>query len=323
MSNRSQPVVSVCIITYNHEKYIKECLDSIVAQKGYVNFEIVIRDDGSTDDTLLIIESYQKRYPHLFNVLDSSLNIGANKNILRVFSACRGKYIAICEGDDFWVDDFKLEKQVRLLDCNSDCSMLIHPCLEVNGLSKKVGYLKQRNKFTAQDIVNVSGQFAPSASYFFKREVLDDIPSWFAELPIGDFFIELYAQKSGLCLYSSDVVCAYRTFSSGSWSDDIRSGKYLAFINRYKIIIEALKVAKDDFKIDFSKKESSLNISIAYLMLLAKDYEGFSEYLSIANGVRRDVTVTQKLMTKISLFPRLLRFLFVLKYKAFNFMRLR
>ncbi|MDO8254150.1 glycosyltransferase [Shewanella algae] len=323
MANSNQPLVSVCIITYNHEKYIEQCLDSIVSQRTEFSFEIVIRDDGSNDRTLKIIELYQKRYPHLFNVLDSKVNLGANKNILQVFSACAGKYVAICEGDDFWVDEFKLHKQVRLLECNLDCSLLIHPCYEVNGLSKKIGYLKSKSKFTAQDIVDVSGQFAPSASYFFRSTVLNDIPAWFSDLPIGDFFIELYAQKSGLCLYNADVVCAYRTFSSGSWSDDIRTGKHLLFIERYKLILEALEFAKADFRIDFSKKESSLNVSIAYLMLLARNYKGFYEYLTIANAIKTDVTTTQKLMSYMISFPRFLRLLFLCKYKVFNFLRLR
>ncbi|MBE3869152.1 glycosyltransferase [Vibrio parahaemolyticus] len=94
--------VSVCVITYNHEMYISECLASLVSQKTSFKYEIVIRDDCSQDSTLSIIKDYKEKYPELIRLLDSSENVGGSKNSMMVFSAAEGEYISWCEGDDFF-----------------------------------------------------------------------------------------------------------------------------------------------------------------------------------------------------------------------------
>lgn len=110
--------VSACIITYNHEKYIRECLEGAINQIIDYEYEIVISDDKSSDNTLQICLEYASKYPNLIRILPSEFNLGMIGNWIKSISNCKGKYIALCEGDDYWTDPLKLKKQVDFLEEN-------------------------------------------------------------------------------------------------------------------------------------------------------------------------------------------------------------
>lgn len=120
LQSEKEMKISVCVLTYNQEGYIKQCIESILAQISTFDFEIVISDDCSTDNTLTILYEYSRRYPYLVKVLSGSTNIGIAKNYQRAMYACSGEYIAMCEGDDYWCDNYKLQKQVEFLEKNGD-----------------------------------------------------------------------------------------------------------------------------------------------------------------------------------------------------------
>ncbi len=118
------PLVSVEMITYNHEPYIREAIECVLAQKTTFPFELVIGEDCSTDGTRNIVFYYQKRYPDIIRVITSDQNVGAKKNGRRAFQACRGKYIAYCEGDDFWHRNDKLQLQVDYMESHPECGLV-------------------------------------------------------------------------------------------------------------------------------------------------------------------------------------------------------
>lgn len=112
----SEPLVSVIVITYNQEVYIEQTIDGILAQQCDFPFELIIGEDKSQDRTLEICVNYQKRYPQIVRIVTWHENVGLNANLLRVWGRARGKYLALCEGDDYWIDPAKLAKQVTLMD---------------------------------------------------------------------------------------------------------------------------------------------------------------------------------------------------------------
>src|SRR5271157_2282730 len=111
-------LVSVFMITYNHEKFVGQAIESIVTQKVNFDFELIIGEDCSTDNTLDICNKYAKQYPDIIKLFPSEKNYGMMGNTVRVLYACTGKYIAMCEGDDYWCDPYKLQKQIDFLEAN-------------------------------------------------------------------------------------------------------------------------------------------------------------------------------------------------------------
>ena len=123
------PLVSVVCTTYNHEKYIRQCLDGFVMQKTTFPIEIIVHDDASTDDTVRIVKEYEEKYPNLFNNIYRTENwYSRGKDIWGYLfdQKARGKYIALCEGDDYWIDPYKLQKQVDFLEGHPEYSMCFH-----------------------------------------------------------------------------------------------------------------------------------------------------------------------------------------------------
>lgn len=119
-----RPLVSVLMITYNHADYLAEAIEGVLAQKCNFPFELIIGEDASTDATLDVAIDYQKRYPHLIRVIHSRKNVGMNQNTLRILARARGKYVAYCEGDDFWCARDKLEKQVALIESDDQIGIV-------------------------------------------------------------------------------------------------------------------------------------------------------------------------------------------------------
>jgi len=118
------PIVSVKMITYNHEPFIAQAIEGVVKQETKYPFELNIGEDCSTDGTMGIILEYQKKYPDIIRIITSDQRVGMMKNSYRTANSCRGKYIAFCEGDDYWTDRYKLQKQLDFLENNQDCGMV-------------------------------------------------------------------------------------------------------------------------------------------------------------------------------------------------------
>jgi glycosyltransferase involved in cell wall biosynthesis len=126
MSDNINPLVSVCMITYNHSDLIAQAMEGVLMQKTSFTVELVISDDCSTDNTKKIIEEYKVKYPSLIKPNYNDSNLGLAKNFSQTLNKCKGKYIAICEGDDFWTDTLKLAKQIEFLESNPDCVIASH-----------------------------------------------------------------------------------------------------------------------------------------------------------------------------------------------------
>ena len=143
MDNNKKPLVSICCITYNQEKYIAQCLDGFIIQKVDFSFEIVISDDCSTDNTKKIIDTYVSKYPAIFKDVSPSKNLGSTKNFYHVLEKASGKYIAYCEGDDYWIDENKLQMQVDFLETNPEYGICY---------TKAKQYIQSKQKFNKKSV---------------------------------------------------------------------------------------------------------------------------------------------------------------------------
>ena len=205
------PKISVCIITYNHESYIRECLEGAISQKLNCEYEIVIGDDLSTDKTRDICNEYQLIYPSIIRLLPSNTNLGMMGNWLRTSSECKGKYIAVCEGDDFWNDPNKLQIQFDLMERNSDYSFTFHS-VEVNNEIESVSYkysLPKKNILSFNDILRK--HYIPTCSLFYRTEMLTKpLPDFLINCLMGDLPNELILASRGDAFYLDRKMATYR-----------------------------------------------------------------------------------------------------------------
>lgn len=130
---KNNPLVSVCVTTYNHAPYLEKAVESFLAQRCDFGVEIILSDDCSSDSTLEICRSYAERYPDVVRVLSSEQNVGMRANYRRTLEAARGKYVALCDGDDWWCDEHKLARQVEVLEADSECGLCYTRSRRVQG----------------------------------------------------------------------------------------------------------------------------------------------------------------------------------------------
>ncbi|WP_113719997.1 glycosyltransferase family 2 protein [Aeromonas salmonicida] len=222
--SKEQPVrVSVCCITYKQEQYISQAIDSFLMQKTTFPFEIIIGEDCGGDDTLSILSKYQARYPNLIKVITSEDNVGANANLLRVFGVAKGDYIAICEGDDYWIDKLKIQKQYDILNSKIGIDLCFTSAYKLSVDGMLYDYASSHTlikTYDLKDIIRGGGGFMPTASLMFKYDVIREIPDWFVSAPIGDFYLQVWCSLSNGAIFIPDKTCVYRLNSVGSWSNE-------------------------------------------------------------------------------------------------------
>jgi glycosyltransferase involved in cell wall biosynthesis len=229
----NEPLVSISCTTYNHEKYIGDALDSFLMQKTDFDFEILIHDDASTDGTAYIIRDYEKKYPNIIKPIYQSEN-QYSKGIQRMFYTFNdhralGKYIALCEGDDYWTDSYKLQKQVDYMRKKPECSMCIHSADIVNGDKKlqgiKVRPYKESRIVSVDDLIMGGGGFCATASIMYCKKAFENLPQFFIDAHVGDFPLQLILANKGQVYYMDECMCAYRVGVPGAWTTNLNSGK--------------------------------------------------------------------------------------------------
>ena len=205
-------VVSIRCITYNHEPYIRQCLDGFVMQKTNFCFEAIVHDDASTDGTATIIQEYAEKYPDIIKpIFETENKFSKHDGSLRMImnKACMGKYIAICEGDDFWIDPYKLQKQVDYLEKHPDCVACFHNArVQYKDHVSLFNDLQENHHPSTEDIIKRRWFIAtPTLMY---RNIIHDLPQWSWDVVNGDYLIELFLAKEGEFYYMDDVMSVYR-----------------------------------------------------------------------------------------------------------------
>lgn len=225
MKDERPVVVSVKCATYNHAPYIRQCLDGFVMQKTNFRFEAIVHDDASTDGTTEIVREYAYKYPDIIKPMYEEEN-QYSRNLTAMNDAINkklvGKYIAICEGDDYWTDPFKLQKQVDYLESHHECSLCFHPNYRLfpEGNKKINAPKKKKEKYNSKDVILGGGGFMATSAMLFPRQyyLMDkDRPDFFKSSPIGDVPLRLFLASKGSIGYIDDVMSVYRR-GLGEWT---------------------------------------------------------------------------------------------------------
>jgi glycosyltransferase involved in cell wall biosynthesis len=211
---------SVCLITYNHEPFIAGAIESVLAQKTEFDWELVVGDDCSTDRTGEIARSFATRYPDRVRVLPSERNLGLVGNFLRTFRACRGEYVALLDGDDYWTSPFKLRRQAEFLDARPECSICFHDVavLLPDGSVCAQNYTSpdQKEISSVEDLFETN--FIATCSAMLRRETVSDLPAWYPNCRWEDWPLYILYAERGKIGYLNDVLAVYRNHGRGLWS---------------------------------------------------------------------------------------------------------
>lgn len=219
--------VSVCVFTYNYANYIAQALDSILLQKCSFPVEIIIGDDLSTDNTRDIARKYQALYPDIIRLSFNETNIGGTRNWIKTMKQCRGKYIALLDGDDYFTDPLKLQKQYDALEKNSDAVLCLHGVEEkyedVIGADKIV--LFNRDEYYLEDFLR-KGWFVRTSSTFFRNNIVfDEPPEWVYDFPYRyDTILHVFLCSNGKAINLKEVMSVWRKHSKGMSAQLIEQG---------------------------------------------------------------------------------------------------
>lgn len=266
----------MCVITYNHAKYIAQAIESVLAQELSCSYEIVIADDCSSDGTREIIEAYRKKWPHLIRVIYQEVNVRAAQNFLDLLNAAKGDYIGYLEGDDYYLDTNKLQKQVDFLEANPDFAGCFHDMQIVdsdgNTLDEHYPLKLKTGRISQADLI-VAGNNSQSNSRVFRRACIQPMPDWYTPYP-SDFGLEILVAEFGDWAYLDEVMSAYRVHEAGTFSGGGKLRQLEVLLHSYLYIAKHPRYATK-YPTQLQSRLRHYNLELARLY---KDKKKFSRY---------------------------------------------
>ncbi|OQP47350.1 hypothetical protein A4H97_07555 [Niastella yeongjuensis] len=246
VTKQTTPLVSICIPTYNHGKYIRRCLEGVMMQQTGFAFEVIIGEDCSTDDTRSIIQEFEKKHPGIIKPIYHQQNVGPQRNAYEFcWPRLTGKYIAVCEGDDYWTDPHKLQKQVDFLEANGEFVLCFH---EVRTVSENDEVLREEaGDFRVFDWKSIFYQHIPTMSVVF-RNCIPVTHEDFIHVTYGDLFLFAALSKYGKLAELDFIGGNYRKHAGGAFSGRSMEEKYKGSIETRKLMKRSALFNEDQKK---------------------------------------------------------------------------
>lgn len=221
--------VSVLVITYNQEQYIRQAIESILMQEVNFAYEIIVGEDASTDRTRDIVLELAKEWPDKLRVIlhyeadavsDRAAGLGGKRNFVESLAQCRGEYVALLDGDDYWTDPQKLQKQIDFLEYHPDFAICFHDAtiLSKDGSDQPRNYNPpdQKEVSTLEDLLHRN--YIATSSVVFRRGLVGELPHWYLKSHAGDWPLHILNARHGKVRYINQVMSVYRHGSSGVWA---------------------------------------------------------------------------------------------------------
>lgn len=303
-------VLTVYCLVYNHAKYIRDTLEGFVNQETKYKYEVIVHDDASTDGSQEIIKEYAEKYPDIIKPVFQKENQYSKKvGIYKTFISpmISGKYAAICEGDDYWCDSSKLEKQIDYMEAHPECSLCVHNTEMIKETGEGMGILfnssKTQQDYSVQEIIECGGGgLFHTSSFLYVKKIRDDRPRDFKMSGAGDYPLAIFLASRGTVHYFPDVMSKYRVNSKGSWtsktSDKEKHEKtaqlHIAQIDNLDRLTDnkytdSFSVAKDRIRYKVLMKENKLGT-----ILSEKRYRRFLFEKGFAKGIKTMLKIMLK-----------------------------
>ena len=305
--------VSVCVVTYNQEKYIAECLDSLVSQETDFKFEIIVGEDCSTDGTRAIVQQYVDKYPDIVKPIFHKNNVGAVENVKQVYIAAKGKYIAHMDGDDMALPN-KLQKQFDTLEAHPNAIICSHNMLGIlngNILDEQRWYYPEGD-YGFLDLIKNLPFFAHSSKFF--RVVHDiNLSAVLRDEDTLDIELHLHQSLFGSILHLEDNLGCYR-FDTGISS--VKENKLNSkLIKRVEAIYDKLSINNPSLLIDINRSYAFYLLNTAYGYAVFESNSGKLKEYTI-KSIKKDIYSTKQIvMLLLVVFPNLGVFALKNRYK--------
>lgn len=267
-NSEASPFVAIFMVTYNHDKYIAQAIESVLVQKTTFPYLLVIGEDFSTDRTLNICKKFQSDYPNKILLKENTRNVGAMENALAVYKECiasKAKYVALLEGDDYWTDEYKLQKQIDLLENHSNLVGCFSDTLCIDNKGEFICDAIQNEYKRQITIQELSTFWIPTASVCFRSAILEYAVGKKEYLKVhnGDMYLYFISLQFGNFGYVPTAPCVYRQHQGGTWSQ-------LKQINQYRKNLESDFIILDSLQINFkhhliTRIENNLSWQLSYL----------------------------------------------------------
>lgn len=306
-------IVTIRCLVYNHEPYLRQCLDGFVMQKTNFRFEAIVHDDASTDNSADIIREYAEKYPDIIKPILETENQYSKHDgsIRRIMNAhTHGKYCALCEGDDYWTDPYKLQKQVDFLESHPDYAMCFHNAIQhwQDDLTKKDSLFSNIENREYSGIELYNRWIVPTASVMFCKQVIDSKlyieASNDRKFIFGDTVLFLCCARYGKVYGMNDVMSVYRRLSSGLILQN-HSDEFLQ--KRLQHTLEFEKIFGSDLKPYVRKKYIIENLNLFYKRICLLKLKLAFQYLKQSFGYNIFYTIYYMPIVLIKMIVRKIR----------------
>jgi glycosyltransferase involved in cell wall biosynthesis len=254
------------MITYNHAPYIAQSIEAVLAQETNFLVELVIGEDCSTDKTREICKTYKARFPDRIRLLERTENLGMMANFVETLRSCSGKYIALCEGDDYWTDP---QKQIEFLETHEDYSGCFHQ-VAVLGTDGKTSDFDDKT-LDVLSFEDLSTRIYICTPSFVFRNSEHIRPSWLVSAPIGDRFMFLLVAELGEIKFFSETMAVYRKHEGGVWTGQNKLGQTMMLISMYKCALKHFPRGR----CQFLKRLAQCYREVAIFYYIEGDYTAF------------------------------------------------
>lgn len=258
MMNDNELMVTIRCTAYNHEPYIRQCLEGFVMQKTNFRFEAIVHDDASTDGTAAIIREYAEKYPDIIKPIFETENQYSKHDgsLRRIMEAhMHGKYVAMCEGDDYWIDPLKLQTQVDFLEAHPDYSMCFHNAFKLYMQRNKVELFNDKcadEDLSVHDAIH--NWLVPTASILVKTDVAIN-PKWLVHIYSGDYSLILRSINAGRVRYINGIMSVYRINEIGTSATATMKHRYGFVLKQHELLLDSFnKGTEGRYKDEIEKR---------------------------------------------------------------------